>query len=162
MFHCTGSQTSDEVDSFITNLDKMVDDTSRSNPHFVLIIGNLNAKSSNWSSSDITTAESAQLNYLTSLYGRKQVITEPTHILESSASCIDLIFTNQPNIVMDSEELSSLHENCHHQIIYLKLNLQTEHTPTYICKIWDYNILIALMKFLIGLIYSQAKMCMNK
>ena len=121
MFHCTGSQTSDEVDSFITNLDKMVDDTSRSNPHFVLIIGNFNAKSSNWSSNDITTAESAQLNYLTSLYGRKQVITEPTHILESSASCIDLIFTNQPNIVMDSEELSSLHENCHHQIIYLKL-----------------------------------------
>ena len=73
MFHCTGSQTSDEVDSFITNLDKTVDDTSRSNLHFVLIIGNFNAKSSNWSSNDITTAESAQLNYLTSLYGRKHI-----------------------------------------------------------------------------------------
>ena len=33
----------------------------------------------------------------------KQVITEPAHILESFVRCIDLIFTNQPNIVMDSE-----------------------------------------------------------
>ena len=32
----------------------------------------------------------------------KEVITEPTNNLESSANCIDPIFTNQPNIVMDS------------------------------------------------------------
>ena len=69
----------------------------------------------------------------------KQVITEPTHILESSASCIDLIFTNQPNIVMDSGVHLSLHEKCHHQIIYSKLNLRIEYPPPYIRKIWDYN-----------------------
>ena len=80
-----------------------------------------NTKSSNWSSNDTTTAEGAQLDYFTSLYGMKQVIIEPTHILESSASCIDLIFTNQPNIVMDSGVHLSLHEKCHHQIIYSKL-----------------------------------------
>ena len=62
----------------------------------------------------------------------KQFITEPTHILESSASCIDLIFTNQPNIVMDSGVHFSLHEKCHHQIIYSKLNLRTEYPPSYI------------------------------
>ena len=69
----------------------------------------------------------------------KQVITEPTHILESSASCIDLIFTNQSNIVMDSGVNLSLHEKCHHQIIYSKLNLRIEYPPPYIRKIWDYN-----------------------
>ena len=53
----------------------------------------------------------------------KQVITEPTHISENSDSCIDLIFTNQPNIVMDSGVHLSLHEICHHQIIYSKLHL---------------------------------------
>ena len=133
------SQTSDEFDSFITNLEKIVVDISKSNPHFLLLIGDLNAKSSNWSSNDTTTAEGAQLDYFTSLYGMKEVITEPTHILESSASCIDLILTNQPNIVMDSGVHLSLHEKCHHQIIYSKLNLRIEYPPPYIRKIWDYN-----------------------
>ena len=146
------NQTPDEFDSFITNLEKIVVDISRSNPHFLLLIGDFNARSSDTtiqhlryndttirSSNDTTTAEGAQLDYFTSLYGMKQVITEPTHILESSASCIDLIFTNQPNIVMDSGVHLSLHEKCHHQIIYSKLNLRIEYPPPYIRKIWDYN-----------------------
>ena len=73
------SQTFDEFYSFITNLEKMVLDISWNNPYFILITGDFNAKSSNWSSNDTTTAEGAQLDYLTSLYGMKQVITEPTH-----------------------------------------------------------------------------------
>ena len=49
----------------------MVVDISRSNPHFVLIIGDFNVKFSNWSSNDTATAEDAQLDYLTSLYTAK-------------------------------------------------------------------------------------------
>ena len=80
-----------------------------------------------------------QLDYLTSLYGTKQVITEPTHILESSSSCIDFIFTNQPNIVMESGVHLSQHEKCHHQITYSNLNLRIEYPSPYIRKTWDYN-----------------------
>ena len=80
-----------------------------------------------------------QLDYLTSLYGMKQVITKPTHILESSSSCIDFIFANQPNIVMESGVHLSQHEKCHHQITYSKLNLRTEYPSPYIRKTWDYN-----------------------
>ena len=58
------------------------------------MIGDFNAKSSNWSSNDTMTVEGNQLDYLTSLYGMKQVINEPTHTLENSSSCIDLIFSN--------------------------------------------------------------------
>ena len=137
--HQSPSQTSDEFDSFITNLEKIVVDISRGNPHFLLLIGDFNANSSNWSSNDATTAEGAQLDYFTSLYGMKQVITEPAHILESFYSCIDLIFTNQQSIVMDSGVHLSLHEKCYHQIIYSKLNLRIEYPPPYIRKIWDYN-----------------------
>ena len=66
------------------------------------MIGDFNAKSSNWASNDTTTAEGAQLDYLTLLYDMKQVITEPTHILENSSSCIDLIFSNRPNLITGS------------------------------------------------------------
>ena len=161
------SQIFDEFDSFITDLEKMVLDVSRNDPYFILITGDFNAKSSNWSSNDTTTAEGAQLDYLTSLYGIKQVITKPTHVLESSARCIDLIFTTQPKIVMDFGVHSSLHEKCHHQIIYSRLNLQIEYPPPYISKIWDYNRsetdpINRSIEILIGLNYSQVKMCMNK
>ena len=88
------------------------------------MIRDFNAKSSNLSSNDTTTAEGVQLDYLTSLYGMKQVITEPTHILENSSSCIDLIFSNQPNLIMDSAVDPTLHSKCHHQIMYAKLNLK--------------------------------------
>ena len=112
---------------------------SRSNPYFLLIIVDFNAKSSNCSSNDGATSEGAQLDYFTSSYGMKQVINKPTHILESSASCRDLIFTNQPNIVMFAGVHLSLHEKCHHQIIYLKLKLKNKYRPPYTRKIVDYN-----------------------
>ena len=112
--YCSPSQTSNDFNSFTTNLEKLVVNISSTNPHFILMIGDFNAKSSNWSSNDTTTAEGAQLDYLTSLYGMKQVITEPTHILENSSSCIDLTFSNQPNLIMDSGVHPTLHSKFHH------------------------------------------------
>ena len=73
------SQTSDDFNSFTTNLEKLVVNISSTNPHCILMIGDFNAMSINWSSNSATNAEGAQLDYLTSLYGTKQVITEPTH-----------------------------------------------------------------------------------
>ena len=131
------SQTSDEFDSFITNLEKIVVDISRGNSHFLLLIGDFNANDAN--ANVAATAKGSQLGYFTSLYGMKQVITELAHILESFDGCIDLIFTNQPNIVMDSGVHLSLHEKCYHQIIYSKLDLRIEYPPPYIRKIWNYN-----------------------
>ena len=110
------SQTSDDFNSFTTNLEKLVVNISSTNPHFILMIADFNAKSINWPSNNTTTAEGAQLDYLTSLYGMKQVITERTHTLENVSSCIDLIFSNQPNLSMDSGVHPTLHSKCHHQI----------------------------------------------
>ena len=76
---------------------------------------------------------------LMTLYGLKQLITEPTHTLEHSPSCIHLTFTNQPNLIMDSGIHPTLNPKCHHQIIYSKLNLKIEYPPPYTCEIWDYN-----------------------
>ena len=46
---------------------------------------------------------------LTSSYGMKQLISAPTHILRYSSSCIELIFVNQPNLVIDARIHPSLH-----------------------------------------------------
>ena len=57
------------------------------------------------------------------------MINEPTHILENSSSCIDLIFTSQPNLPVESRTQSSPHPNCHHQIIYPKFNVEVLYPP---------------------------------
>ena len=59
--------------------------------------------------------------------------------MENSASCIVLVFTNQPNLVIDSGVHPSLHTNCHHQIVYCKLNLNIKFPPPYERLVWDYN-----------------------
>ena len=44
------------------------------------------------------------------------------YMLNTSYSFIDLIFTSQPNWTAESVVHLSLHRNCHHQIIYAKIN----------------------------------------
>ena len=120
-------------------MEKPVVNICSTNLHFILVIGDFNAKSSNWSSNDTATAEGAQLDYLTSLYCMKQVTTEPTHILENFSSYIGCIFSNQPNLIMDSGVHPTLHSKCHHQIIYSKLNLKIKYPPPYTRKVWNYS-----------------------
>ena len=126
LFHCTGHLVRRLMN--LTHL-SLISKKLWSNPHFLLLIGDFNAKSTDWSSNDTTTAEGAQLNYFTSLYGMKQVITEPTHILESPASCTDLTFTNQPNanhlllIVVATEALV---QRCSVKKVFLEISQNSQ------------------------------------
>ena len=54
-----------------------------------------------------------------------------------SSSCIDLIFTDQPQLVPDCVIHASLYPNCF--IIYCKLNLKITCPATYTCVIWGYK-----------------------
>ena len=122
---------SQKQDEFKSNLEINLDVLSASNPFLTVIIGDFNAKSSNWYLNDVTRFEGLQIEFLASQFAMSQVINEPTHILDNSKSCIDLIFTSQPNMIMDSGVHPSLHSNCHHQIIYCKFDLKVFYTPSY-------------------------------
>ena len=45
----------------------------------------------------------------------------------------------QPNIIINSGVHPSLHPNCHHQIVYSKINLLIEYPPPYERIVWDYK-----------------------
>ena len=77
-------------------LDKIHED----NPFMISVLGDFNAKSDNWCKNDIISHEGSMTDAVTSNYGLHQLIQEPEHILNSSSSCIDLIFTSQSNLVM--------------------------------------------------------------
>ena len=73
------------------------------------------------------------------MHGFKQIISDPTHILPHSSYCIDLIFTDQPNYVIDSGTHPSIHPNCHHRITFCKLNLKVEYPPPYERLVWNFK-----------------------
>ena len=50
-----------------------------------------------------------------------------------------LVFTSQPNLVMDSDVRSSLHPNCHHQLVFAKFDLSIYYPPPYERTEWYYN-----------------------
>ena len=94
------------------------------NPHLAVVLGDFNVKLQNWYEDDKTTASRTKPEIMTSHYGLTQIINESTHMLEDASSCIDLIFTSQSNMVLDSGVHSSLHPNSHHQFVFTKFNLK--------------------------------------
>ena len=106
------SQSHDVFESFADNLELNLETIANRNPYLIVIIGDFNAKSSNWYKYDKTTNEGSKIDV-----GLQRLIQEPTHILSNSSSCTDIILTSRPNLVMKSRVYSSLHENCHHQLV---------------------------------------------
>ena len=88
-----------------------------------VVVGDFNAKSNNWRQADTFSLKGCKINTKASSYGLNQLIQEPVLILNWLSSSIDLIFTSQPNLVMESGIHSSLHSNCQHQIAFAKFNL---------------------------------------
>ena len=66
-------------------------------------------------------------------------VSEPTHLLLASTSCIDLIFKDQSNSVVDGGTHSTLNPICHHQITYWKLNPNIKYPPPHQWLVWDYK-----------------------
>ena len=71
-----------------------------------------------------TTYERTRIYGITSQFGLEQLIQQPNHINGERSSCIDLIFASQPNLMVESGVQSSLHQNCHHQIVFARFNLK--------------------------------------
>ena len=123
--------------NFKLNLKLNLDVLLCSNPLLTVIIGDFNAKSKDWCSNDITSFEGSEHDFLTAQFELSQIINshilkhKPTHILHNSRSFIDLIFTSQPNMVIESGLHAFFHSNCHHQIIYPKFDLKIFFPPPY-------------------------------
>ena len=144
LFYCvtvSSSQPADEFDNFLNKLNLTMESITKKKS-----VSNccywrcyFNAESSKWWIDDKTTQEGLKLESLLSQFSLSQVINEPTHISQNFNSCIDLLFTNQQNLITDAGIHPSLHSNCHHQIIYRMFNLKIFYPPSYERHIWHYK-----------------------
>ena len=133
------SQSQDNFAAFSDNFEMTLDLVSKKNPFLFVALGDFNAKLSQWHDKDSSTSEGISIENITSQSGLHQIINEPTHILENSSPCIDLIFTSQPNLSVESGTQPSFHPNCHHEIIYAKFNLEVLYPPPYTREVWHYK-----------------------
>ena len=133
------SQNISEFELFLFNFENILSDINERKPFLSVITGDCYVISSSWWSKDIDTTQGSKLFSPTSSNEFSQLINEPTHIQISSSSCIDLIFTNQPNPSVNSGVHASLHLNCHHQTIHSSFNLNISYLRPYQRLLWDYR-----------------------
>ena len=95
-------QSTDEFESFLSNVEIFLNDINKRKPSLSVVTCDFNSKSSSWWSKDTDTIVGLKLFSLTSSNGLCQLKNEPAHIQTNSTSCIDLIFTDQENLSINS------------------------------------------------------------
>ena len=116
-----------------------MDSLFQNNLFLVVVIRNFNIKSSNWYYHGKSRSEGNTVDTITKQYGLHQMIKEPTHILDNSSTCIDLIFTSRSNLIIESGVYPSLHPNCHHHIVDAKFSWLINFPPPYSREVWYYK-----------------------
>ena len=122
---------------FLDNFKFLHTNIQKENPYAVFYTGDFNGHSTLWWDKGDTTPEGKGIEELFSTLSLSQVISEPTNFTPNkNPSCIDLLVTDQPNLILDSGTRPSLDPKCHHQIIYGKINLKIPPPPPTERKIW--------------------------
>ena len=67
------------------------------------------------------------------------MISEPTRFMGSSGSYIDLVFTDRPNIYLETGVHTSLQEQCHHEIINGELAINNPSPPSHNRRVRFYD-----------------------
>ena len=134
------SQSAAEFQTFINNFEKLHGNIKNEHPFATFFTADFNGHSQFWWADGDTTPEGKKLEESFSNLNLSQVISEPTNFTPNkNPSCIDLLITDQPNLILDSGTRPSLDSKCHHQIIYGKINFKIPPPPPSERKIWHYN-----------------------
>ena len=134
------NHTSPEFNVFLSNFTNLYSKIKNENPYASFFTGDFNGHSQFWWPDDDTTAEDREIENLICSLGLSQLISEPTNFEPNkNPSCIDLVMTDQPNLVLDSGTRASLDSFCHHQITYCKVNFNIPPPPPFERRIWHYD-----------------------
>ena len=129
-----------EFANFISNFSELCSNIKKEKPYMTFFTGDFNGHSQFWYPEGDTTPEGRELETTFTALGLHQMIREPTNFEENkNPTCIDLILTDQPNLVIDSGTRPSPDSVCHHQIIYCKANFNLPPPPPYEREFWYYS-----------------------
>ena len=131
---------SPEFETFMRNFRNLYTIIEAENHYASFFTGDFNGHSEFWWPEGDTNAEGREIEDLFASLNLSQIISEPTNFQPGKRpSCIDLIVTDQPNLVLESGTRSSLDLTCHHEIVYCKVNFKIPPPPPIDRMIWHYN-----------------------
>ena len=135
------SQSPEIFSNFLAKLQLTIDKINLENPFSIIFTGDLNCRSPLfWDEESLESLEGKLLGNLSQLNGLEQIINHPTHFPRPGvATCIDHIFTNQRNTIIDSGVIPSPDPCCKHSIVYGKVNMSVPTPPPYKRTIWEFK-----------------------
>ena len=126
-----------EFQTFLRNFRNLKTSLSAENPFAMFFTGDFNGHSQAWWPNGDTNLEGKALNETFNSLNLTQMISDPTNFSpNSNPSCIDLVVTDQPNLILSCGTRPSLDHHCHHQIIHCKVNFRIPPPPPYQRKNW--------------------------
>ena len=93
------SQSHEELESFCSNLDSLPSNINYQHPACSIVIEDFHAKCSKWCTTNKDNTAVLGLDSITTTTGYSQMINKPTHFINKSSSCIDLIFYSNTSYV---------------------------------------------------------------
>ena len=107
------NHTAPEFQAIWLNVENLYSRIKTENPLAMFFTGDFNTPSQFWWPEGHTTNEGTNIEELFTNLGLSQVISEPTNFEpHKNPSYIDLLVTDQPNIILDSGTQASLDSYC--------------------------------------------------
>ena len=91
------SQNHDGLEHLCTNFDLFLSNFNNLYPTCSIVLGDFNAKCSKWCASVKRNTAGIELDNITMTSDYNQMIDKPTHYVNESSTCIDLIFSSNVN-----------------------------------------------------------------
>ena len=128
-----------EFNNFIEKFETLLSKIENERPYCTLITGDFNAHCNEWYNKNKTNIFGSTLQGLFNDHGLFQMVHHPTFITKVARTSLDLVITNQPNLILSTEVHPSLHTNSHHQVNYTKVHLKCPPPPPYERRLWHYG-----------------------
>jgi len=106
------------------NFETLITNIEKERPFCTLITGDFNAHSKDWYMAGKTDTHGSAIQTLFANHGIFQLVDQPTFITKIARTCIDLVATDQPNLILTTKIYPSLHTNSHHQVNFTKVNIK--------------------------------------
>lgn len=105
----------------------------------LIVLGDMNARNSAFWDGDNTNTEGRALLASTTHLGLQELLHEPTRVVGDTASCIDLLFTNNHTMVSCVGTRDKIAEVCDHLPIFAQLSVSPKRPNAYKRLVWDYK-----------------------
>ena len=134
-FYRSPSQDHDELHNCCPELNLRLTNINNNQAAFSILKFDFNEKCSKWCRSDKNNIAGLKIDNTTTMSGYGQLINKPTHFINGTSSCIDLIFPYSISFIKNYGIDESISVKCYHSITYGTLDFNVLLPPPYYRKI---------------------------